>query len=193
VIDTYGSLADVFYFGFSTQYHDRETGIIGYQQRFLLPAFGRWLNRDPVEERGGENLYAFCNNAPMFYVDLQGEHPAILIPAGAAVAAAALEAAAETAAVALAAAAGAIAGELLKRSCKQCRPCDPPVGTEMYKIESGHAHAGYDPHIHYFTVQQSPPSANCGCFAPRTDFGKGDIPKAGAIPYRKPSGGGIIQ
>ena len=129
----------------------------------------------------------------MFYIDLQGEHPAILIPAGAAVAAAALEAAAETAAVALAAAAGAIAGELLKRSCKRCRPCDPPVGTEMYKIEYGHAHAGHDPHIHYFTVQQSPPFAGCGCFAPRTDLGGGDIPKAGTIPYRKPSGGGIFQ
>ena len=193
ITDMSGALATQFSFGFSTKYHDREIGLVSYQRRFYRPDLGRWLNRDPIEERGGENLYAFCNNAPMFYIDLQGEHPAILIPAGAAVAAAALEAAAETAAVALAAAAGAIAGELLKRSCKRCRPCDPPVGTEMYKIEYGHAHAGHDPHIHYFTVQQSPPFAGCGCFAPRTDLGGGDIPKAGTIPYRKPSGGGIFQ
>ena len=74
VIDTYGNLADVFFFGFSTQYHDRETGMVGYQQRFLLPSLGRWLNRDPIEEEGGENLYAFCENDAISKYDALGRN-----------------------------------------------------------------------------------------------------------------------
>lgn len=73
VVETYGNLADAFSFGFSTKYHDRETGLVGYQRRFYRPDLGRWLNRDPIEEEGGENLYAFCGNAPILYVDILGE------------------------------------------------------------------------------------------------------------------------
>ena len=72
ITDMSGSLATQFSFGFSTKYHDREMGLIGYQQRFLLPAFGRWLNRDPIEEAGGNNLYAFCDNAPTARFDKLG-------------------------------------------------------------------------------------------------------------------------
>ena len=73
VVDSYGDLADVFNFGFSTKYHDRETGMIGYQRRFYSPVIGRWLNRDPIEEEGGENLYAFCRNNAIIYIDPNGE------------------------------------------------------------------------------------------------------------------------
>ena len=72
IIDFSGSLANVFSFGFSTQYHDRETGMVGYKRRFYRPDLGRWLNRDPIEEEGGENLYAFCRNSPQLYVDVNG-------------------------------------------------------------------------------------------------------------------------
>ena len=72
VVDSYGNLADVFNFGFSTKYHDRETGMIGYQRRFYSPVLGRWLNRDPIEEDGGENLYMFCANGPCFVIDVEG-------------------------------------------------------------------------------------------------------------------------
>ena len=57
VVETYGNLAEAFSFGFSTKYYDRETGMVGYQRRFYRPDLGRWLNRDPIEEEGGENLY----------------------------------------------------------------------------------------------------------------------------------------
>ena len=67
IVDSNGNLADVFSFGFSTQYHDRETGMVGYKRRFYRPDLGRWLNRDPIEEDGGENLYAFCVNNPILY------------------------------------------------------------------------------------------------------------------------------
>ena len=72
IVDSNGTLADVFPFGFSTKYHDREIGMIGYQQRVYSPVLGRWLNRDPIEESGGENLYAFCANAPVMYIDILG-------------------------------------------------------------------------------------------------------------------------
>ena len=74
IVDSYGNLADVFSFGFSTQYHDRETGMIGYQRRFYSPVLGRWLNRDPIEEEGGDNLYAFCRNAPSAKFDMLGQN-----------------------------------------------------------------------------------------------------------------------
>jgi len=73
IIESSGSLADVFSFGFSTKYHDRETGMVGYKRRFYRPDLGRWLNRDPIEEDGGENLYAFCVNNPILYFDVFGE------------------------------------------------------------------------------------------------------------------------
>ena len=72
VVETYGNLAEAFSFGFSTKYHDRETGMVGYQRRFYRPDLGRWLNRDPIEEEGGENLYAFCLNNPLGSLDVMG-------------------------------------------------------------------------------------------------------------------------
>ena len=68
-----GEKADVHSFGFSTKYHDREVGVIVYQKRFYCPDYGRWLNRDPIEEEGGENLYAFCVNNPIGNYDIFGE------------------------------------------------------------------------------------------------------------------------
>ena len=67
-----GPLASQFAFGFSTKIHDREAGLISYQRRFYSPSLGRWLNRDPIEEDGGENLYAFCENNPISDYDLLG-------------------------------------------------------------------------------------------------------------------------
>ncbi|HHS97404.1 MAG TPA: hypothetical protein ENK08_05820 [Chloroflexi bacterium] len=39
-------------FGFSTKYHDDETGLVYYGYRYYSPELGRWLNRDPIEELG---------------------------------------------------------------------------------------------------------------------------------------------
>ena len=72
IIESTGPLADAFSFCFSTQYHDRETGMVGYKRRFYRPDLGRWLNRDPIEEEGGENLYAFCNNGMPYKFDALG-------------------------------------------------------------------------------------------------------------------------
>jgi hypothetical protein len=39
---------------------------------FYNPATGRWLNRDPVCERGGVNLYGFSANNPVAFIDALG-------------------------------------------------------------------------------------------------------------------------
>ncbi len=39
------------------------------------PVTGRWPSRDPIEERGGVNLYAFVWNEPIHWVDLLGLEP----------------------------------------------------------------------------------------------------------------------
>ena len=72
VVESSGPLADTFTFGFSTKCRDRETGLVAYQRRFYGPGLGRWLTRDPIEERGGLNLYCFCGNDPLGAVDPTG-------------------------------------------------------------------------------------------------------------------------
>ena len=59
-------------FRFSSEYHDSETGLIYYNYRYYDPQLGRWLSRDPVEEKGGENLYGIVKNDPNNYWDKNG-------------------------------------------------------------------------------------------------------------------------
>jgi RHS repeat-associated protein len=61
-----GPMADVFPFRFSTKYYDSETGLYYYGRRYYSPDLGRWLNRDPIEEEGGVNLYLAMDNSPTF-------------------------------------------------------------------------------------------------------------------------------
>ena len=67
-----GPFADFFSLRFSTKYFDVETGLYYYGYRFYDPTLMRWLSRDPIEEQGGENLYAFCDNMPVCAVDPSG-------------------------------------------------------------------------------------------------------------------------
>ena len=62
-------------FGFSTKYTDRETGLLYYGFRYYDPERGRWLNRDPIAERGGLNLYGFVGNDGVNDVDKLGKNP----------------------------------------------------------------------------------------------------------------------
>ena len=41
-------------------------------QCFYNPSAGRWLNRDPIEERGGILLYGFATNQPVSAYDTRG-------------------------------------------------------------------------------------------------------------------------
>ena len=43
-----------------------------YEHRVYSPAWGRWLNRDPLGEHGGENILGFLRNRPHSKVDILG-------------------------------------------------------------------------------------------------------------------------
>ncbi len=62
-------------FRFSTKFHDQETGLIYYGLRYYSPSMGRFINRDPISERGGLNLYAFVGNNGVNRIDLLGMTP----------------------------------------------------------------------------------------------------------------------
>ena len=65
-------------FGFSTKYTDAETGLLYYGYRYYDPRAGRWINRDPLEEQGGINLYGFNHNNPLSCVDPDGRSPHLI-------------------------------------------------------------------------------------------------------------------
>jgi RHS repeat-associated protein len=67
-----GSLADTNPMRFSTQYTDKETGLVCFGYRYYSPRLGRFLNRDPIGEAGGVNLYGFCGNDPVNSNDFLG-------------------------------------------------------------------------------------------------------------------------
>ena len=67
-----GEAAEVSPFRFSTKYEDIESGMYYYGYRFYDPGQGRWLNRDPIGEPGGLNLYGFIENNPINFVDYLG-------------------------------------------------------------------------------------------------------------------------
>jgi len=49
---------------------DRQLHISG--QRYYNPELGRWVNRDPIEEGGGVNVYGFVGNCPVTFNDYVG-------------------------------------------------------------------------------------------------------------------------
>jgi hypothetical protein len=55
-LSTFGSLSSARYYGY----------------RYYDPITGRWPSRDPIEERGGVNLYGFVKNSPANFVDGDG-------------------------------------------------------------------------------------------------------------------------
>ena len=67
-----GAMADSNPFRFSTKYQDNETGLLYYGYRYYSASNGRWLSRDPIQEKGGPNLYGFVGNAPTIAVDYLG-------------------------------------------------------------------------------------------------------------------------
>lgn len=58
-----GPVARLMPLRFSTMYEDNVTGDRKYLFRDYTPTTGRWKSRDPIEEDGGSNLYAFTGNS----------------------------------------------------------------------------------------------------------------------------------
>jgi RHS repeat-associated protein len=73
ILNQTGSAAEDNHFRFSTKYFDTETNLYCYGRRYYAPEIGRWINRDPIAEDGGINLYGFVLNDPVNLVDPTGE------------------------------------------------------------------------------------------------------------------------
>ncbi len=57
---------------FDSYRYDTESGLYQVRYRYLHPLLGRWLTRDPVEEKGGINLYGYCGNNSINKIDSLG-------------------------------------------------------------------------------------------------------------------------
>jgi RHS repeat-associated protein len=58
-------------------YHDSETGYYYCQSRYYNPEWCRWISADVLMDTGdgilGTNMYAYCYNNPISYIDFGGE------------------------------------------------------------------------------------------------------------------------
>ena len=215
-------------FRFSSEYVDDATGLTYYNWRHYDPVHGRWLSDDPmfdelatdsrkmidsfgIEAEIPYNPYLMCNNNPLGLFDITGEFaPAVAIAGEYAVEAAIAKILEITAIIAGAYATATAAKELVqKKECRKprCAPCDPPVGTLMYRLDApkpgkekdfkGHYPFLNQAHYHYTVVRQSPPP-KCECFENRAlSVGHKSVTSAdgiipGAIPRRTPTGGGLM-
>ncbi|UDQ96749.1 RHS repeat-associated core domain-containing protein [Lentisphaerota bacterium WC36G] len=59
-------------FKFSSEYAEKETGLVYYNYRYYNPVNGKWLKRDPIQEAGGFNIYGFTYGNPISYIDNLG-------------------------------------------------------------------------------------------------------------------------
>jgi RHS repeat-associated protein len=65
-------------FRYSTKFADKETGLIYFGHRYYSPQTGRFINRDPIGEAGGNNLYQYVGNDPINnedFLGLSGDSP----------------------------------------------------------------------------------------------------------------------
>jgi RHS repeat-associated protein len=68
----YGGSAAASPFGFTGQRFDPESGFYAYRTRHYSPAWGRFLQADPLGYAAGANLYAYVANDPLNWVDPWG-------------------------------------------------------------------------------------------------------------------------
>ena len=141
----------------SGEMHDEEPALAYYNYRFYNPADGRWINRDPIAEQAGWNLYAFVGNSLNIEIDLLGTAwSSLQTEAGAALAA---RQAAEAAAKAAARAAGtAIAAERSKRN-KRC--------AELYREKSEAKKEARGSSCRDMIILECPTQSECNAFNDR--------------------------
>jgi RHS repeat-associated protein len=60
---------------FSSKEWHGPSGLVYYGYRWYVPELQRWLNRDPIEEQGGINLFEYAGNDPVSVFDAWGMDP----------------------------------------------------------------------------------------------------------------------
>ncbi len=69
ILSKSGPLADANTYRFSSKDYHANSGLYYYGYRFYDPNLQRWPNRDPIEEKGGFNLYVFVKNGSLNNID----------------------------------------------------------------------------------------------------------------------------
>jgi len=75
ILSQSGTLADANVYRFSGKEFHLASGLSYFLYRFYEPSLQRWLNRDPIDEDGGINLYSFVRNSTINRVDALGLLP----------------------------------------------------------------------------------------------------------------------
>jgi len=60
---------------FTGRRFDPEAGLYYYRARYYNPTIGRFLQPDPIYYAAGLNLYTYCGNDPINWVDPGGQNP----------------------------------------------------------------------------------------------------------------------
>ena len=75
-VSSSGRLAEINPLRYRGYYYDNETGFYYLQSRYYDPANRRFINADSYQSTGqgfvGTNMFAYCNNSPVFLVDSYG-------------------------------------------------------------------------------------------------------------------------
>lgn len=184
-----GELAQKNPMRFSTRYTEN-TSLYYYGYRHYSPQLRKWTSNEPLGESESRNLNTFCKNNPINFIDINGNAVIVVPWIGVKVAEVVIAA---TIAVAI-----TIAGILLKNPPvdrpRECKPCDPIVGTIAYEHHTNHDHYPYcGSHTHYFKVNQSPYPI-CSCHWNRNGDAGGFAPIGSPIKTlpNPPLGGGPL-
>lgn len=70
-----GSLAAANVYRFASKELHPNSGLSYFGRRFFDPNLARFINRDPMAEAGGLNLYLYCGNNPLGCIDCLGCYP----------------------------------------------------------------------------------------------------------------------
>lgn len=227
VLRATGPMAKVNPFRFSTKYQDDETDLLYYGYRYYNASTGRWLSEDPINESGfklyagrgrwfypdeEKNLYRFVGNNPNDTYDLYGLldpgttcRTLVIAAPTVAVGVASLPAEAIVLGVVIVAEGVVITYELCTGRCpwaKRCKPCNPPVGTGMYRTDSPPSrphwiNGVWEPiHTHHMVVTQRSVDAKvgpCKCDSKEVSATAGATPGPNEIPEVAPTGGGVTR
>jgi RHS repeat-associated protein len=60
------------HWGFTTRFHDTETGLTYFRARYQDPVTGRFCQRDPLGTYAGPSAYQYCDSRPSALVDPLG-------------------------------------------------------------------------------------------------------------------------
>jgi RHS repeat-associated protein len=68
----WGTLARANAYRFASEESDEKSGLYYLGRRYYDPNLQRFISRDPIQETGGLNTYAYCGNNPVSLIDILG-------------------------------------------------------------------------------------------------------------------------